>query len=162
MPGTELLRTAGLRVTRPRLTVLEVLHEGGHLDVDQIATRVRARLDSVSGGEMINMLYIENEWEGLIANGGTPLPFPEFWTIDFGFAFNPHLESIASIMSRTKQANDDELATLFEEAQHIFLEEAPVYQTLMAPVHLVVPEELEGVSATRFGIIRFHEAHYAD
>jgi Fur family ferric uptake transcriptional regulator len=44
----EQLRSRGLRVTRPRLAVLEVLAAGGHLEVDEIATRVRARLDSVS------------------------------------------------------------------------------------------------------------------
>jgi Fur family ferric uptake transcriptional regulator len=49
MSGEELLRTHGLRVTRPRLAVLEVLDTShGHLDVDQITVKVRARLDSVS------------------------------------------------------------------------------------------------------------------
>jgi Fur family ferric uptake transcriptional regulator len=43
-----LLRSHGLRVTRPRLAVLEVLGEGGHLEVDEITTKVRQRLDSVS------------------------------------------------------------------------------------------------------------------
>jgi Fur family ferric uptake transcriptional regulator len=42
------LRSRGLRVTRPRLAVLEVLGDGGHLEVDEIVNRVRARLDSVS------------------------------------------------------------------------------------------------------------------
>lgn len=48
MPGTELLRTAGLRVTRQRLAVLDVLRGGGHLDVEEITAQVRQRLDSVS------------------------------------------------------------------------------------------------------------------
>lgn len=56
MSGTELLRTAGLRVTRPRLAVLDVLQAGGHLDVDEIATRVRARLDSVSTQAVYDVL----------------------------------------------------------------------------------------------------------
>jgi Fur family transcriptional regulator, stress-responsive regulator len=56
MSGTQLLRTAGLRVTRPRLAVLEVLHEGGHLDVDEIATKVRDRLDSVSTQAVYDVL----------------------------------------------------------------------------------------------------------
>ena len=42
------LRSRGLRVTRPRLAVLELLRQGGHLEADEIATRVRERLDSVS------------------------------------------------------------------------------------------------------------------
>jgi Fur family transcriptional regulator, stress-responsive regulator len=46
--GEELLRTHGLRVTRPRLAVLDVLTHGGHLEVDDIARQVRERIDSVS------------------------------------------------------------------------------------------------------------------
>jgi Fur family transcriptional regulator, stress-responsive regulator len=43
------LRSRGLRVTRPRLAVLEVLSESrSHLDVEEITARVRERLDSVS------------------------------------------------------------------------------------------------------------------
>jgi Fur family transcriptional regulator, stress-responsive regulator len=52
----ELLRGRGLRVTRPRLAVLEVLAEGGHLEVDEIATRVRALLDSVSTQAVYDVL----------------------------------------------------------------------------------------------------------
>jgi Fur family transcriptional regulator, stress-responsive regulator len=44
----EQLRARGLRVTRPRLAVLEVLGGGGHLEVDEIVSQVRGRLDSVS------------------------------------------------------------------------------------------------------------------
>ncbi len=50
------LRAAGLRVTRPRLAVLEVLREGGHLDTDEIAGRVRQRLDSVSTQAIYDVL----------------------------------------------------------------------------------------------------------
>ena len=46
--GEELLREHGLRVTRPRLAVLEVLTQGGHLEVDDIAQQVRERIESVS------------------------------------------------------------------------------------------------------------------
>jgi Fur family ferric uptake transcriptional regulator len=56
MLGTELLRAAGLRVTRPRLAVLDVLRDGGHLDVDEIATRARTRLDSVSTQAVYDVL----------------------------------------------------------------------------------------------------------
>lgn len=54
--GPDRLRSAGLRVTRPRLAVLEVLHGGGHLDVDEIATRVRGKLDSVSTQAVYDVL----------------------------------------------------------------------------------------------------------
>jgi len=52
----ELLRDRGLRVTRPRLAVLEVLAEGGHFEVEEIATRVRALLDSVSTQAVYDVL----------------------------------------------------------------------------------------------------------
>lgn len=56
MPGEELLRSRGLRVTRPRLAVLEVLSRGGHLDVDEITRRVRQRIDSVSTQAVYDVL----------------------------------------------------------------------------------------------------------
>ncbi|MDG4833497.1 Fur family transcriptional regulator [Solwaraspora sp. WMMD1047] len=57
MPGgEELLRSRGLRVTRPRLAVLEVLAGGGHLEVDEITRRVRERLDSVSTQAVYDVL----------------------------------------------------------------------------------------------------------
>jgi Fur family transcriptional regulator, stress-responsive regulator len=56
MSGAETLRRVGLRVTRPRLAVLDVLGEGGHLDVEEITTRVRSRLDSVSTQAVYDVL----------------------------------------------------------------------------------------------------------
>jgi Fur family transcriptional regulator, stress-responsive regulator len=56
MSGSEQLRAAGLRVTRPRLAVLEALREGGHLDVEEVAERVRDRLDSVSTQAVYDIL----------------------------------------------------------------------------------------------------------
>lgn len=52
----QLLRSRGLRVTRPRLAVLEVLAAGGHLEVDEIATQVRHRLSSVSTQAIYDVL----------------------------------------------------------------------------------------------------------
>jgi Fe2+ or Zn2+ uptake regulation protein len=46
--GEEQLRTAGLRVTRPRLSVLGVLGERPHVDADTIATAARAVHPSIS------------------------------------------------------------------------------------------------------------------
>ena len=54
--GAELLRKHGLRVTRPRLAVLEILTAGGHLEVDEIARQVRTRLDSVSTQAVYDVL----------------------------------------------------------------------------------------------------------
>ena len=47
-PHEHLLRGAGLRVTRPRLAILEVLHAGDHLDADAVAHATRARLGHLS------------------------------------------------------------------------------------------------------------------
>lgn len=52
----DLLRSRGLRATRPRLAVLEILHAGGHLDVDEIIRRVRQRLGSVSTQAVYDVL----------------------------------------------------------------------------------------------------------
>ncbi len=55
--GEDLLRSKGLRVTRPRLAVLEILAQvPGHLDVEEIATRARERLDSVSTQAIYDVL----------------------------------------------------------------------------------------------------------
>ncbi|GAA0543032.1 fur family transcriptional regulator FurA3 [Paractinoplanes ferrugineus] len=54
--GEDLLREHGLRVTKPRLAVLEVLTGGGHLEVDDIARQVRTRLDSVSTQAVYDVL----------------------------------------------------------------------------------------------------------
>ena len=56
MTYEQLLRSRGLRVTKPRLAVMEVLEEGGHLEVDQIADRVRGLLGSVSTQAVYDVL----------------------------------------------------------------------------------------------------------
>ena len=55
-PSEQLLRSHGLRVTRPRLAVLDVLTMGGHLEVDDITRQVRDRLDSVSTQAVYDVL----------------------------------------------------------------------------------------------------------
>src|SRR5947207_15044839 len=57
MDGTgQRLREHGLRVTRARPAGLDILAEGGHLEVDEITTQVRARLDSVSTQAVYDVL----------------------------------------------------------------------------------------------------------
>ena len=51
------LRTAGLRMTGPRLSVLEQLLGGGHLSAEQIAADVRARLGTVSTQAVYDVLH---------------------------------------------------------------------------------------------------------
>jgi Fe2+ or Zn2+ uptake regulation protein len=53
---TDRLRAAGLRVTGPRLAVLAVLRDGGHLGVDEIVSQVRSRLGSVSTQAVYDVL----------------------------------------------------------------------------------------------------------
>jgi Fur family ferric uptake transcriptional regulator len=52
-----LLREAGLRVTAPRLAVLEALQGHGHLDADQVLTAVRERLPQVSVQAVYDVLH---------------------------------------------------------------------------------------------------------
>jgi Fur family transcriptional regulator, stress-responsive regulator len=47
-PDAELLRSAGLRVTAPRLAVLGAVREGDHLAVEDIAAAVRERIGTIS------------------------------------------------------------------------------------------------------------------
>lgn len=54
--GEQRLRSSGLRVTRPRVAVLDVLAQGGHLEVEEITRQVRARLDSVSTQAVYDVL----------------------------------------------------------------------------------------------------------
>jgi len=54
--GEDLLRERGLRVTRPRLAVLDILTQGGHLEVEEITRQARARLDSVSTQAVYDVL----------------------------------------------------------------------------------------------------------
>ena len=54
--GEQLLRATGLRVTRPRVAVLDVLTQGGHLEVEEITRQVRDRIDSVSTQAVYDVL----------------------------------------------------------------------------------------------------------
>lgn len=52
-----LLRTVGLRVTRPRLAVLAEVTEHPHADVEAIAAGARARLGSLSTQAVYDVLH---------------------------------------------------------------------------------------------------------
>lgn len=60
MPGTEelqqLLRGASLRVTRPRVAVLDVVHQQPHADTDTVIRAVRAELGDVSHQAVYDVL----------------------------------------------------------------------------------------------------------
>jgi Fe2+ or Zn2+ uptake regulation protein len=53
---TEQLRAADLRVTRPRLAVLEAVHARPHADTDTIFSAVRAELSDVSRQAVYDVL----------------------------------------------------------------------------------------------------------
>src|SRR3712207_7277256 len=59
----EQLRTVGLRVTRPRLSVLQVLAERPHADVDTIVTAARALHPTLSPQAVYGVL------EALVSGG---------------------------------------------------------------------------------------------
>ncbi|MBY6386591.1 Fur family transcriptional regulator [Rhodococcus fascians] len=52
----EMLRSAALRVTRPRLAVLDVVHEHPHVDTDTVHRAVRATLPDVSRQAVYDVL----------------------------------------------------------------------------------------------------------
>lgn len=54
----ERLRAAGLRVTKPRIAVLEVLAGGGHLGAETIVEAVRDRIGSVSIQAVYDVLAV--------------------------------------------------------------------------------------------------------
>lgn len=56
-PPETLLRQASLRVTRPRVAVLEGLRELPHADADRLTSTVRERLGSVSTQAVYDVLH---------------------------------------------------------------------------------------------------------
>jgi Fur family ferric uptake transcriptional regulator len=53
----ERLRSAGLRVTSPRLAVLTAVHRGGHLSADAVAAAAREHLGSLSQQAVYDNLH---------------------------------------------------------------------------------------------------------
>ncbi|MCZ2827198.1 MULTISPECIES: Fur family transcriptional regulator [unclassified Modestobacter] len=52
------LRAVGLRVTRPRLAVLDAVHAHPHLDTDALIDAARTRLDAVSHQAVYDVLRV--------------------------------------------------------------------------------------------------------
>ncbi len=57
MTDTDLLRDRGLRVTAPRLAVLDALEGHAHLDADEVLGRVRTTLPGVSVQAVYDVLH---------------------------------------------------------------------------------------------------------
>lgn len=75
--ATALLRTAELRVTRPRIAVLTMVADNPHSDTDTIATAVRRDLGSVSTQAVYDVLRALTE-AGLVRRiepAGSPARF---------------------------------------------------------------------------------------
>ena len=60
-----MLRTAGLRVTRPRLAVLDAVHTHPHVDTDALIGAARARVGAVSHQAVYDVLRILTD-KGLV------------------------------------------------------------------------------------------------
>lgn len=56
MSDDERLRAAGLRVTQPRLAVLDAVRTGGHLDADAVSRQARASLGRLSRQAVYDIL----------------------------------------------------------------------------------------------------------
>lgn len=56
--AAQALRAAGLRVTAPRLAVLDELLQGGHVGAEQLTMTVRARLGTVSTQAVYDVLHV--------------------------------------------------------------------------------------------------------
>ena len=56
VPLEQMLRDAGLRVTRPRLSVLAAVHEHPHADTDRLIGTVRGELGAVSHQAVYDVL----------------------------------------------------------------------------------------------------------
>ncbi len=54
---TQCLRSANLRVTRPRLAVLEEVSAGGHVSADELRGRVTKRIGSVSTQAIYDIVH---------------------------------------------------------------------------------------------------------
>jgi Fur family transcriptional regulator, stress-responsive regulator len=59
------LRAAGLRVTRPRLAVLDAVHANPHVDTEALIRAARARLGVVSHQAVYDVLHVLTE-KGLV------------------------------------------------------------------------------------------------
>lgn len=116
----------------------------------------------VSSAEWLSHVYGKRDWDGLTPNGGPPLPFPEYWTLDFtlNLDIRKQLPALGKLLDEAHAASDTELPKIFQEAQRLILRYTPTYHTLIAPVVLIIPDNLEGVFASRFGYVYFDKAHY--
>ncbi|MDR2114702.1 MAG: transcriptional repressor [Bifidobacteriaceae bacterium] len=56
-PEVSLLRSAGLRVTAPRLAVLQALEAKSHLDADQVAAKVRSNIGPTATQTIYDVLH---------------------------------------------------------------------------------------------------------
>ncbi|MEU8436716.1 transcriptional repressor [Streptomyces sp. NPDC029216] len=71
------LRDVGLRVTGPRLEVLQVLAAGGHMDVESITTAARERLGTLTSQAVYEMLrhFLETGLAAKFDRPGLPAVF---------------------------------------------------------------------------------------
>lgn len=82
------LRDVGLRVTSPRLEVLQVLTAGGHLDVEELTAAARERLGTLTSQAVYEMLrhFLET---GLVTKFERP-----GWPAVFEISGPPHQHAL--------------------------------------------------------------------
>lgn len=90
------LRDVGLRVTGPRLEVLQVLSSGEHLDVEAISTAARERLGTLTSQAVYDMLrhFLETGLVTKFDRPGMPAVFE--------LAGNPHHHALCTSCGRVE------------------------------------------------------------
>ncbi|MFF0162273.1 Fur family transcriptional regulator [Streptomyces sp. NPDC005263] len=90
------LRDVGLRVTSPRLEVLQVLAAGGHLDVEGLTAAARERLGTLTSQAVYEMLrhFLET---GLVTKFDRP-----GWPAVFEISGTPHQHAMCTNCGRVE------------------------------------------------------------
>jgi Fur family ferric uptake transcriptional regulator len=96
------LRDVGLRVTGPRLEVLQVLESGGHLEVEALTAQARERLGTLTSQAVYEMLrhFLET---GLVTKFERP-----GWPAVFEISGEPHHHALCVNCGRVENvAHED-------------------------------------------------------
>ncbi|MFF8595535.1 Fur family transcriptional regulator [Streptomyces sp. NPDC015220] len=95
------LRDVGLRVTGPRLEVLQVLAAGGHLDVEALTATARERLGTLTSQAVYDMLrhFLET---GLVTKFDRP-----GWPAVFELSGPPHQHALCTGCGRVENVDHE-------------------------------------------------------
>lgn len=95
------LRDVGLRVTGPRLEVLQVLAAGGHMDVETITATARERLGTLTSQAVYEMLrhFLETGLAAKFDRPGLPAVFEISGT--------PHQHALCVVCGRVENVESE-------------------------------------------------------